>query len=587
MFYSIRTQLIAIIVMLIVPFVLMGYLFWNQAATALRESIETTTVQTMNQYADFVESATSQIVNTANQILRSDMTQDWIRSRMDNEDAAKEIQQNIRMRKYFDSVVSNSPIILSVNLFHERWDLWNLEGGDYLETDWYANYRNHGIRWTDSHIDARQNGIYLNRKNVNSLVYPLSDLMNLSEEGMLKINIQTSALQEPLDKLVLGKTGKAFLIAPDGVPILNQKPDAFPDALMEKIRSLADDETKGTRIFRDDERRSIYFYQRMETTGWVVVGTVSEKELFQEITRARQNVIWVAALLFIVAVSLTFWFSSRIANPISRIVRSMKFVEEGDFFKGNAIMARKKIKQNEIGFLTANYLDMVKRLKTYIETEFAQNLRRRNAEYKALLLQINPHFLNNTLEVITSLAAQGRNEDIEQVVNDLSLMLRSSLRMDTELISVRDEIGTIRAFTSILSVCYGNRVQFEIVDGHVSDSIQIPKLLLQPLIENAVKYSLGIVEVAIVSIRIEETDEELTVVIKDNGLGIPEEVLKELKTAAELNFPQDVLNIGEKGIGFKNVIARGRIYYGSRFTVEIRTAANQGTEITMIIPNKR
>lgn len=118
MFYSIRTQLIAIIVMLIVPFVLMGYFFWQQAADALRASIETTTVQSMNQYADFAESATSQLMNVANQILRSDETQEWLRSRDEPAASPNAVQQNIRMRKYFDSVVSNSPLILSVNIFH-------------------------------------------------------------------------------------------------------------------------------------------------------------------------------------------------------------------------------------------------------------------------------------------------------------------------------------------------------------------------------------------------------------------------------------------------------------------------------------
>ncbi|MCD9020708.1 sensor histidine kinase [Cohnella silvisoli] len=389
MFYSIRTQLIAIIVMLIVPFVLMGYLFWNQAATALRDSIETSTVQTLNQYADFVESTTSQIMNTANQIIRSDTTQDWIRSRKENNEASS-VQQNYRMRKYFDSIISNSTLIFSVNIFYDRWDMWNLEGDSYLQSDWYRNYREAGVRWARAHYDSRQNGIYMNSTRVNGLVYPLSDLLNLREEGVLKINLKTSSLQDPLDKLSLGKTGKVFLITPDGSPVLNQKVDLLPHALLERVQSLNGDRNTGTQIFRDKEHRYIYFYQTMETTGWVAVGSVSEKELFRKITVARQNVLIVACILFVITVSLTFWFSSSIATPISKIVRSMRFVEAGDFLKGNAVMLNKKVKQNEIGFLTSNYLNMVKRLKSYIETEFAQNLRRRNAEYKALLLQINP-----------------------------------------------------------------------------------------------------------------------------------------------------------------------------------------------------
>lgn len=585
MFYSIRTQLIAIIVMLTVPFVIMGFLFWNQAATALRESIETSTVQTLNQYANFVEGTASQLMNTANQILRGEITQEWIRSRKE-EDESYDIQQNYKMKKYFDSVVSSSANIFSVNVFYGNWDMWNLDGDSYLASDWYADYHYRGVRWPQAHYDDRQSSSVLNGTKVNGLVYPLSDLWNLREVGILKLNMRTSYLQEPLDKLTLGTTGKAFLVTPDGRPVLDQKPPVLPETLLGRIQSMDFSADRGTRIYRDDESRTIYFYQSVKTTGWVVLGSVSEKELFHKITAARRNFLIVASILFAATVALTFWFSAGIAGPISRVVRSMRFVEAGDFLKGSAVLAKLKAKPNEIGYLTSNYMNMVKRLKSYIETEFALNLRRRNAEYKALLLQINPHFLNNTLEVIASLAAQGRHRDIELVVDNLSMMLRSTLRVDTELIRLQDEIGYIRAFTSILSICYGSRVEFRIVDEHARDHIVMPKLLLQPLIENAVKYSLGIVDVAKISIAIEESPDQLSFTIRDNGVGIPEEVLRDLSPGAGMNFTQEALDIGEKGIGLKNVLARGRIYYGSRFVFDIRTAANEGTEIKMTIPTK-
>jgi two-component system sensor histidine kinase YesM len=165
-------------------------------------------------------------------------------------------------------------------------------------------------------------------------------------------------------------------------------------------------------------------------------------------------------------------------------------------------------------------------------------------------------------------------------------MLRSTLRVDTELIRLRDEIQYIRSFISILTICYGNRVQFRIIHDDINDHILIPKLLLQPLIENAVKYSLGIVEVSVISITLRETAEGLTIMIKDNGVGIPDSVLKDLSAGPEAGFLQDVLDIGEKGIGLKNVIARGRIYYGAQFSFRVDSIIGQGTEITMILPIK-
>jgi len=583
MFYSIRTQLITIIVLLIVPFVIMGYLFWHQAASALRESIETSTVQTLNQYAGFVEGTADQAMNAANQILRSETTQDWIRSQSES-DEVQRLLQNMKMRKYFDSVVSSSPFIFSVNVYYGPWDLWNLDGDEYLHSDWYQAYRSEGKRWQTAHYDNRQIGSVQNSTRIFGLVYPLSDLMNLREVGVLKINLRTQTLLEPLEKLTLGATGKAYLITENGESVLDQKPAALPEDLLARMKTSSQDDGDG--IYRDDASRTIYFYQPLKMTDWAIVGSVSEAELFHRINAARQNVLIVACLLFAATIALAFWFSSGIASPITKIVKSMRYVEAGDFLKGYAVMKSLKTKASEIGYLTANYQGMVRRLQTYIETEYAQNLRRRNAEYKALLLQINPHFLSNTLEVISSLAAQGRNKDMDLVIHDLNFMLRSTLQVDQEQIRLQDEIRLIRAFTSILSVCYGNRVQFNMTDQHMRGDLLIPKLLLQPLIENAVKYSLGIVETARISISIIEQADELRFVIGDNGVGIPEDVRKELTYNAEINFAQDVLDIGEKGIGLKNVIARGRLFYGNRFAFDIRTTAGHGTEITMSIPIK-
>ena len=215
MFYSIRAQLIVIIVILMVPFIVMTYLFWEQAATSLRESIETSTVQTLNQYAEYVDNTASQTMNTANQILRSDITQNWIRLRKDNEYDDRDIQQNYLMRKYLESVISDNQAIFSINVFYDDWDMWNLKVDSYRNSEWYQTYEKGNSRWTLSHYDLRQNGTTMSSKRINSFVYPLSDLLNLEGDGVLKLNLLTSSFQEPLDKLTLGKTGKVFLMTPE------------------------------------------------------------------------------------------------------------------------------------------------------------------------------------------------------------------------------------------------------------------------------------------------------------------------------------------------------------------------------------
>ncbi|KIL38013.1 hypothetical protein SD70_29195 [Gordoniibacillus kamchatkensis] len=587
MFYSIRSQLaIMFACLLIIPSVSLAYLFWTKSAGVIRESIETSTVQTMDQYADSVNRITSQIMDAANQILGSSVTQKWLSMRMENNDFSNGdyLQQHFQMKKYLTAFQSNNSSILSINIFYKNWDIWNFGGSNYDQTPWYRNYAEQGMRWTSAHFDPRQNVDYLKKESVNSFLYPLSDLNNLTTEGFIKINIRTSLFQQPLDKLKLGQTGKFYLVDANGDSVLQQDNIALSDSVAKQIKQLDLENAPGTQPIRDLENHHLYFVRRLSPTGWLMIGEVSEDELYRKITVLRENVIWAVMILLGVTVCLAFWFSGGIARPLSQVVRSMGFVERGNFIKANAIIVGVKTKQNETGKLVSHFSTMIKRLQTYIETEFESNLRRRHAEYKALLLQINPHFLNNTLEVIHSLAAQGRNGDIQQVIEALGRMLRLTLKADSDLIRLEEEIAYIRAYTSILSACYGERVHFDIIEDPATKDCHIPKLLLQPLIENAVKYSLDAIEVAAITVAFQHVPEGLEIKIKDNGIGMSEDTIRNLALTLEANFVRDVLDSGEKGIGLKNVIARCRVYYGERFKLAIRSRLREGTEIVLLLP---
>lgn len=587
MLYSIRAQLVIMFTfLLIIPFVVMAFVFWTKSANEIRESIETSTIQTMDQYAESVDRITSQIMDTANQILGSALTQNWLEMRLENDDFTNPeyLQQLFQMKKYLSAFQSNNSSISSINIFYKNWDIWIYDGSNYEQTAWYKAYILKGDRWTSAHYDSRQNVDYLKHESINSFLYPLTDLNNLKTEGFIKINMRTSLFQQPLDKLKLGKTGRFYLIDAEGNSVLQQDRVALSDSVAETIRQLNADQVVGTRPIRDIENKHLYFVRRLNTTGWFMLGEVSEAELFQKITALRKSVIIVAFVLLGVTVTLAYGFSQRIARPLSGVVRSMSFVERGNFVKANAAIVGVKPKHNEIGDLVVHFSKMIKRLQRYIETEFESNLRQRNAVYKALLLQINPHFLNNTLEVINSLAVQGRSDDIHKVIDALSRMLRLTLRVDSDLIRLDEELAYIRAYTSILRTCYGERIRFEILDGSVSQDYKIPKLLLQPLIENAVKYTLEAIETAHITVSFQDVGEGLEIKIHDNGVGMSDETVRQLVAGLEANIVRDVLDIGEKGIGLKNVIARCRVHYGERFAMSIQSGLNQGTAITLRLP---
>jgi two-component system sensor histidine kinase YesM len=227
---------------------------------------------------------------------------------------------------------------------------------------------------------------------------------------------------------------------------------------------------------------------------------------------------------------------------------------------------------------------MVRKLKHLIETEFQANLQRRDAEYKALLMQINPHFLYNTLEVMSSLAVQKRSEGVVEVAEALGMMLRYSMKIDNDLVMMKQELQYIRYYISILQIRFGASLQIDIQDDPSIHEVLIIKFILQPIVENAVKYSRGHAEPAIVKLVVKKHGDQLEIIVEDNGIG-----MSELQIASILELPSsqtfvNVLTTDGKSIGLRNVLARCRLYYGGRFDIEIDSTVGSGTRLIFHLP---
>jgi two-component system sensor histidine kinase YesM len=230
---------------------------------------------------------------------------------------------------------------------------------------------------------------------------------------------------------------------------------------------------------------------------------------------------------------------------------------------------------------------MVKQLRYLIRTEFEQKLLRQQAEYKALLMQINPHFLFNTLELMSSLAIQQRTKETVTVIESLGKMLRFSLRISEDLIPLREELKYVRYYMSILDIRFGPGLDLRIEEQGELDDLEIVKFLLQPLIENAVKYSFIHQANARVLITVRQDKDRLYLAVADNGIGMAPELLRELNDQAMRQQLEQLLQSKTHQIGLRNVLARCRLYYGDLFSFRIDSSEQQGTSIELSLPIQR
>jgi two-component system sensor histidine kinase YesM len=263
-------------------------------------------------------------------------------------------------------------------------------------------------------------------------------------------------------------------------------------------------------------------------------------------------------------------------------------MENGDFSGAKRFIPSIKSYSNEVGYVIKVFGQTIDRLKNLIENEYEANIRRKDAEYKALLLQINPHFLNNTLEIIGGLALQGKYNEVMNLTVHLGRMMKYSLNTQSNVVKLGEELNYIRSYTDILKLRYEDSFKINIEENPETKTLPIIKFILQPLVENAVKYSFSEKNYAEIYIKAEKAKDHLYIVVEDKGTGMPDEVIANLlKQEEENNETINVLETKGRSIGLKNVIGRLKLYYGQNFSFQIESEKNVGTRIKLCIKFER
>jgi two-component system sensor histidine kinase YesM len=581
--------------LLIVPFTLLVFLLTEESAKLIRASIETSTGQTIEQFSSHVHTSMTQIEEIGNQVMSNRVTQEWITAQMSQDSTIEE--RLIAKQKLVEFVASysiNNSSGISIGVFSDYGGgIW-AQDRTYLEQEWYKRFGESDVRWTKAHSDPDQADVIMTSRLVNSYLLPLVQLQSFTKSGFVKVNYPTSVLRDAIDKIQFGKSGRAYLLAADGSVILDQQlPSDRESILKEGLARIQSDlspaQSKDNGFFSitSSGETHLLFYRYFEAQNWYVIGEVPESELFVKIEQIRRTMLLVSLILLLLIILVAYWLSSGITRPLTRMARAMKHVERGEFAQALTMMPSVRTGHSEVGYVTRIFESMTNRLRYLIETEFETNLRRKNAEYKALLLQINPHFFNNTLEIIGGLAAMKRNDVVMDATEALGQMMRYSLNLNSDLVKVKEEISYIRDYLFILQLRYEERLQVEIEEDLVSGQLMIAKFILQPIVENAVKYSLEKGGVARIAISVKMEESRLMLRVSDNGIGMEAELIRHLMAELHKTDGVDILNSGGDSIGLRNVLSRCRLYYGEQLEATIQSERGKGTVIRLSLPAVR
>lgn len=311
-------------------------------------------------------------------------------------------------------------------------------------------------------------------------------------------------------------------------------------------------------------------------TGWRTVGVFSMDEVMSSVNTIVYILFTCVIISLVLVVIVSFKFSRTLTNPIFKLKRLMKQAESGD------LTVRFNFQHNdEIGELGQSFNHMIARIDQLIQMVYVEQENKRTAEMKSLQEQIKPHFLYNTLDTISWMARDYDAEDIVRLVDALTNMFRIGLSHGKDIITVKEEITHVSNYLYIQKIRYKDKLNYVI---HVDESlyaIEVPKLILQPLVENAiyhgVKAKRGGGTITITGVP---EGENLVFTVQDNGAGMPQEKVEELNRRMSERSVLDE----QKSFGLFYIRERIQLCYGKGYGVHVESTLGEGTRVTITLP---
>lgn len=306
------------------------------------------------------------------------------------------------------------------------------------------------------------------------------------------------------------------------------------------------------------------------TTNWYVVSLINKNKIDKQIYDSQITIILTGIIVMLILILAVNLFVTRSTRDLKRLSKTMKNMEKSNY------QIRSDINRNdEIGDLSRSFNSMVKNV---LENQVLRN----EAEIKSLQDQINPHFLYNTLDAISSLAIKRDYVRINGMVEKLADFYRYNMNIESNnVVEIGTEIQHVRNYLEIIMIRYGSRLSviYEIDEG-VSEYRTI-RFMLQPVVENAIKHAFNEMFMAcVIRIKAYETEDAIILEVSDNGIGIEETRLRKIMQDIH---GEDMSPHSEHrgGVGLKNVNMRFKLLFGSDYGISIESAKGQGTKVVI------
>ncbi|MDQ0110911.1 sensor histidine kinase [Paenibacillus harenae] len=413
------------------------------------------------------------------------------------------------------------------------------------------------------------------KRFVRHIVKPNSKVNDLEKAGIIvEISFPEEHLIKDLDTFKLAGKGDPFLVHKDGSVIRNRTSDkTMTDSIQQFLPGMTTESvTDGIiKVHGDD---FLVTTAHLETLDWYLVDYVPLADILKPIVKSQILFYGSVTLLLVMSLLAGYLLYRNVQRPIGLLIRSVKRLQDGNY--SARITANPK---NEFTYLFHRFNDMAANTEQLIQKLYMEEIRTREANVKQLQSQINPHFLYNCFALIRSLARLDKKESVMKLAMHLSKYYRYTTRVEKPSATLKDELELIESYLEIQKF-HIRHLSYEIDVPESMLALEIPRLLLQPLAENAVIH--GIERFAgdgIITISGDSNDRYHTITIADNGVGVTEEGMRKLEMSV-MNPPND-----GTGCALWNIRQRIVYQFGSEASLTFRVRPEGGLAVSVTWPH--
>lgn len=400
-------------------------------------------------------------------------------------------------------------------------------------------------------------------------------------DAVMLVDVNFRTIDDLCQQVSLGKKGYVYMTDPDGNLIYHPQQQLIYLGLKEEAHAA---KTLGYSYgsFYDHEggEKRLVHVKTVMNIGWKVIGVAYMDELVTSTREVTGFMVYLLLFVLVFVLLMSAYMSAVISKPIKRLGQSMKNVERGDFETSIEVRGALEVEQ-----LSQRFNLMVSRIRELMSQNIREQEAKRKSELEVLQSQINPHFLYNTLNSVVRLAENGKNTDVVTMITSLSRLFRISLSKGKNIITIQDELEHIRNYLIIQNIRFKNKFSYVIEAEEETLSCMTLKLILQPLVENAIQHGIEMMQdEGFIRITSQVKDGKILMQVIDNGLGMAPEVVDKILTGGSRSGTGPGAG---SGVGVRNVHERIRLTFGEEYGLQFESELEEGTTVRIWLPLMR